>query len=337
MVTRNINFKTEVLPFLIPLLLLGVLVSTSKLSAFRADPSLISIGITIDALLTVPLIYFFLIRKKKISKHTVVIAFLIGLFVCYKVIPQEHQIILPVLSTWLLPILVVGIVTYMLINFRKARLNYKLNKDKQIDFYTTVKTVACDLLPNLIARIIATEIAVLYYGIIHWKRHSLDKGEFSIHKKSASISIFLGIMLIIGVETTVFHYILEQEGNPKAWLITFLSIYSLLQILGFLKSIMKRPIAFKENLLHLRYGILKETTIKLSNVKSIVLSSKNNHHGIRKLSIFGKYESTNVILTLKMPETLNSLYGFKKNFTKISIHVDEPQLFFKTLCESIDE
>ncbi|WP_282050405.1 hypothetical protein [Maribacter aquivivus] len=334
---RNIDFKNQVIPFLIPLALLSVLIFISKSTQFLANSSLISVGITIDLILTVPLIYFLLIRKKEIPNNTIVLALIIGLFICYKIIPAENQTVLPLLGTWLLPILEVGILVYILINLRKARLNYKQNRDNNIDFYTIVKTISQDLLPIFMARIIATEITVVYYGIINWKRRPLKNGEFSIHKKSTSISLLLGIMLIIGVETTVFHYILEQEGNPKAWLITFLSIYSLLQILGFLKSIIKRPISFEEDILHLRYGIMKETSIELNNIKSIVLSSKNKHQKTSRLSVFGKHESHNVILTLKKTEILYSLYGIKNNFTTISFHVDEPQKFFNKMCESIKE
>ncbi|WP_298325566.1 hypothetical protein [uncultured Dokdonia sp.] len=334
---RNIDFKNQVIPFLIPLALVSVLILFSKSTQFLANPSLISVGITIDLMLTVPLIYFFLIRKKEIPKQTVVLVVIICLFICYKIIPTENQTVLPFLGTWLLPILEIGIIAYILINLRKARLNYNKNRGNYIDFYTVVKTISQDLLPNFMARIIATEITVVYYGIIKWKRRPLKNGEFSIHKKSTSISILLGIMLIIGVETTVFHYILEQEGNPKAWLITFLSIYSLLQILGFLKSIIKRPISFEEDILHLRYGIIKETSIELSNIKSIVLSSKNKYQKGSRLSIFGKHENHNVTLTLKKIGILYSLYGIKNNFTTISFHVDEPQKFFNKMCESIKE
>ncbi|WP_299148382.1 hypothetical protein [uncultured Dokdonia sp.] len=334
---RNIDIKNQVIPFLIPLALLSLLIFTSKSNQFTANPSLISAWITIDLILTVPLIYFLLIRKKAVPKNTVVIALLIGLFICYKIIPAENQTVLPVLGTWLLPILEVGILVYILVNLRKARLNYRQNRDNHIDFYTTVKTISQDLLPKFMARIIATEITVVYYAIINWKRRPLKNGEFSIHKKSASISILLGIMLIIGVEATVFHYILEQEGNPKAWLITFLSIYTLLQILGLLKSIIKRPISFEEDILRLRYGIMKETSIELNNIKSIVLSSKNMRQKTSRLSIFGRYETHNVILTLKNTETLYSLYGIKNNYTTISFYVDEPQKFFNKMCESIEK
>lgn len=334
---KNIHFKNQVVPFLIPLALLSLLVLTSKATQFSVNPNLISLGITIDLILTVPLIYFLLIRNKEIPKNTVILTFVIGLFICYKIIPAEYQTVLPLLETWLLPILEVGIFAYLLINLRKVRLNYKQNNYKNIDFYTTAKKISQDLLPDFIARIIATEITVVYYGIMNWKRRPFKNYEFSIHKKSTSISLLLGIMLIIGVETTVFHYILKQEENPKAWLITIISIYSLVQILGFLKSIVKRPISFEEDILHLRYGIMKETSIELNNVKSIVLSSKNKHKQISRLSIFGKHESHNVILTLKNTEILYSLYGLKKKFTIISFHVDEPQKFFNKMCKSIKE
>jgi len=183
----------------------------------------------------------------------------------------------------------------------------------------------------------ATEISVIYYGLIHWKQKPAKDNEFSGYKKSTSVSMFLGIMLIIVIEAFVFHSILKKEGNPRAWFVSFLSIYSLIQILGFLKSLIKRPISFDGNVLNLRYGIMKETSINLNNISSVVLSSENKDKKISRLSIFGEHESHNVILTLKEDEILYCLYGYKKKYLKISFFVDEPKIFLDKVCESIKE
>ena len=332
----NITRK-QLLPLIVTVSLITFLIIIAKSSYFLATPRILSIGITLDLMLTVPLVYFLLIRKKAISRGAVSIVFAVCLFISFKIIPSKHQLVLPLLQTWLLPIAEIAIIGYILIKLRKARHNYQLKKTEHIDFHAAIKQVAGDILPNSIARILATEISVLYYGLAHWNRRSLEDEEFSNHKKSTSISIFWGIMLIISVETIVFHSILEQGGNSNVWPVTCLSIYSLLQILGFLKSLIKRPITFGSDQLFLRYGIMKETIIDLNNISSIALSSKALEDKMSYLSIFGKLESHNVIVYLKTEETLYGLYGIKKNYLTISFYVDEPQLFFNKACETIEQ
>ena len=333
---KTINLKHQIVPFLIPVILISLLVLTTRSSLFMAQPKLTSALITIDLILTIPFLYFLIIRKKKILIYTIIPAVGLGLFVCNKIIPLEHQIILPVLAKWLLPITETVVIGYILLHLKKARRKHLQRKGSRLDFYTTTKRIAEDILPSVIARIIATEIAVVYYSLFSWKKRPLNEGEFSNYKKSTTTSSLLGIMLIITVETFVFHYILKQQGATKVWGITLLSLYTLIQILGFLKSHIKRPITFKGNMLYLRYGIMKETSIHLDNISSIVLSS-NSTIPSNSLSIFGKHESYNVILILKQEETLYTLYGFKKKYLTISFFVDEPQLFFNKTCKSIKQ
>lgn len=79
---KTINFKHQIVPFLIPVTLISLLVLTTRSSLFMAQPKLTSALITTDLILTIPLLYFLLIRKKKISIYTIIPAVGVGLFVC---------------------------------------------------------------------------------------------------------------------------------------------------------------------------------------------------------------------------------------------------------------
>ena len=97
----------------------------------------------------------------------------------------------------------------------------------------------------------------------------------------------------------------------------------------------KRPIAIEEGELKLRYGLLSESTIKLENVASIELSTKpiEFDNETRKLSPLGEFESHNVVVQLKNENTLIGLYGFKKRYKTIALHIDKKEQF-KTRLEN---
>ena len=67
------------------------------------------------------------------------------------------------------------------------------------------------------------------------------------------------------------------------------------------------------------------------------LIRKINHNCVnletRKLSPLGDFESHNVVIQLKNENTLNRLYGFKKTYKTIALHIDEKEQF-KTRLEN---
>jgi hypothetical protein len=176
---------------------------------------------------------------------------------------------------------------------------------------------------------VATEIAVFYYGFIYWKKRKLEVNEFSYHKNSGTIGLLAAIIFIVAIETVTVHILLDKWSSIAAWIFTGLSVYSGIQIFGFLKSMFKRPIAIEGNTLYLRYGIMNEATIELNNIASIEISVKEIKLDTetRKLSFLGSLEPHNIMIKLKKEDTLTGLYGFRKTFKTLLLHIDKPNEF----------
>jgi len=289
------------------------------------NPNSISIGITFDLLLTVPVVYFLLIRKTKIPKTTVVPFLFIGMIVCSIILPHQNQYYLDFFKTWILPAVELAIVAYVIYKVSKAIKSYKLNKNESIDFFTTLKDTCYEILPKSMVIPVVTEIAVFYYGFIYWKKRKLNENEFSYHKDSGTISLLIAIILIVAIETVVLHSLLSKWSNIAAWILTFLSIYSGIQLFGFLKSMYKRPISIQNDKLFLRYGIMNETIIDLIDIDSIEVSSKDIelNKETRKLSFLGELENHNIVIHLKVENTLTGLYGIKRKYKNLAFHVDK--------------
>ncbi|MDD7887063.1 hypothetical protein [Flavivirga sp. 57AJ16] len=322
---KIINLQSKKIVFGLPLLIIGLMVFIVKSPMFQLNPDKLAIGVTFDLLLTAPFIYFLLIRKTNIPKTTMIPFIIFGMVICSVILPSENQHYLNLFKIWILPIIELSVLSFVIYNVRKGIKRYKEKKTYVSDFFSTLKNTCYDILPKPVVIPFVTEIAVFYYGFIYWKKRELNENEFSYHKNSGTIALLIAIILIVAIETVVLHIVLAKWSLIAAWILTCLSIYSGIQIFGFLKSMIKRPIAIEHNTLYLRYGIMNESTMDLKNIDSIEISSKDikNNKEIRKLSFLGELENHNVIITLKTEHTLIGLYGVKRKFKVLALHVDD--------------
>lgn len=308
--------------------LFGILIFIMK-SPFIQDNQALSLGISADLVLTVPLIYFLLIRKSEIPNTTVIPVMVVGLILGFYFLPKENQTYLALFKTWALPVIEVSALFFVIIKIRSAVKTYKGLKGVTPDFFNTLKNTCYEILPKRLAIPFATEIAVFYYGFINWRSRPLQENEFTYHKNSGTPALFGATILIIAVETFAIHFLLVQWNYVFAWVLTALSIYMAIQVLGFAKSLSKRPIAINQNSLTLKYGILNEAEIPFSDIEKIERSSKplEKNEFTKTLCPLGELESHNTIIHLKNENELIGLYGMKKKFKVISLFVDEPQDF----------
>lgn len=335
---RALHINRNLVNFGIPLGLLGTLILLMKSSFLNGNDTL-NFAITVDLLLTVPLVYFLLIRKSQIPKTTVFPVMIIGLLIGSYLLPEESQTYLDLFKNWALPVIELSILTFVIIKVRKAIKTYQKLKSKSPDFYETLKNVCSEILPKKLVLPFSTEVAAIYYGFINWKKRKLNENEFSYHKDSATISLLGATIFIIVIETFVLHILLSKWNNTIAWILTFLSIYSGIQLLGFLKSMSKRPILIKDDKLYLKYGIMNESTIDLKSIDSIEISSKDIelNKDTRKLSFLGELESHNIIIRLKQENELTGLYGIKRMYRNLAIHVDNKIEFTNRINNALQQ
>ncbi|WP_062056915.1 hypothetical protein [Aquimarina longa] len=331
------RLSNNLLVFGVPILLVISMILITRSKFYEVNPSILSIGISIDLLFTIPLIYYTLIRKKNIPKTTSIPLSVVGMIIGFYSIPLEHQFILQWVKTWIFPFVEIGIAIYVLYNVRKAIKKYKINATQRLDFFSILKKTCAEILPTRIASLLAMELAICYYGFIYWKKRALQKNEYSYHKNNGTISLLVAFIGIIGIETYILHIFLSKWSIIAAWVASILSIYSSIQIFGFLKSILKRPISIDKNTLYLRYGILNETQIDLHAIESVEISTKDIEFNseTRKLSPLGELEGHNIIITLNKVHILTGLYGTSKTFKTIAFFIDNKAQFKTELEEQI--
>ena len=323
------KFSSYFLIFTLPLAMICALAVLVSGPAFQENAQLLSKAVTFDLLIIIPSIYFLLINKTKIPKTTVIPVVILGLIVGKYVLPGEYHFYLDLFKKWALPVIEISVLAFVGMKVYKAIQTFKNNKTDEADFYTILKKTCGDILPGPAVIPVATEIAVFYYGFLNWRKKSFKENEFHYHRESGSVPLLFTIIFLIMVETVVLHILLALWNDTVAWILTLLSLYSLLQLFGFTRSIFKRPISIGSEQLFLRYGIMNEAVIDLREIAAVEISSRDIEANSKtaKLAFLGNLESHNLFLHLHRENTLTGLYGSKKKFKTIALHVDDKHRF----------
>jgi hypothetical protein len=293
----------------------------------------IPLAVSIDLLLIIPLVYGVLIRKTSIPKTTVVPVMVLGLLMGILLMPEKDQSYLMAFKTWALPLVELGLVSFIGYKMYRLRKTFVTQGAEQRDFFTNLIEACATVLPQRIVYPFATEIAVFYYGFFNWKKPKSDSSSFSYHKEGTHLSLFFGLLIIVGAEAVGLHFLLLKWSATAAWIATAISIYSALQVYGFARSLIYRPIMIQENGLLIRYGIMASTHIQISEIKEVVVTSSDLDPDKNRLYVspLGELGGHNVLINLHMPCSIRSIYGVKKQASSLVLHIDEPLRFQRTL------
>lgn len=333
--TLTQRFSTY-LVYLLPLsiFIFGVLMIQS--SAYQQNPELMSLAITVDFLLTAPLLHFLLIRKKDLPKITVISFIVIGTIVASFVLPEQDQFYLGQFKTWFIPVLELGVFTFLFIQIRKTVKAFKSQKNHSTDFIdvlrVSTKTALGESRP---AQLLATEVAVIYYALFRWKKTPLTEGvHFTNYRKNGASSLYIALICILGIEVLPMHILLEKWNVVVAWIFTFGGLYAMIQVLAHLKALKRRPIQFEDNQLVLRNGLMADTSIPYDQIEAFGFSNRKMtiDETTRALSILPDLDAHNLFIEVKTPGVIEGPYGSNHQYTRLLFFVDD-KMAFKDLLE----
>ncbi len=318
--------------FGIPTLMFLSLILLLFLPVFQQNPSSLAWAISLDFILTIPFVYFLLIRKRKdIPKITVVSLSIIGMITASLVIPAEHQSFLSSVKVFILPVLELILLSYLVFQARSIIQEFKIKKDNTLDFFDALNIACAKVLPSRAGKVLATEIALFYYLFFAKKNVCLNENEFSYYKKNGIrtvIGVFIGLVFI---ETGIVHILVDKWNGTVAWVLTGLGFYTAIQIIALLRSMNMRPIKidFTHQKIVFKYGFFCQTSVAFQEIKAIELCKKSlpSDNSITQFSPFGMLDNHNIILHLNSKHEIQKIYGLTKAFNSLAIYVDEAEEF----------
>ena len=317
--------------FLVPILMIFSMWILTKSTWFTNYPKQLSLGISIDLLFTMPLVHFFIIRKKKISKLTIASVFVLGLLTADFILPENYHSLLNIVKTYLLPILELTIFSFLVYKANQIYNNFKSHKNSNLDFYDAIQAACKAILPNKIAHLLATEIAVVYYAFFTWKKTELKENHFTNYRENGIKTLLYAFIFIIFIETFAIHNFIEKRSFIIAWILSFLSVYTALQFFALIKSLSKRSIYIDEikQKVVLRFGFFGFAEISFSEINSLEINNKDlpEDKSVLPFSPLGTLGGHNIIFHLKNNIQFEGLYGIKKESNKLAVFVDEKRKF----------
>ena len=323
---KVINLRNTLFLIPISILLFSFFLAKSKIASL--NPTLF-IGITYDMVILIPLTYFFAIRKTKIPRLTVISVFVLSYWAARFFLPDTGQSHLSIIGTYFFPILelfIMGFVIYNSYHIIKS-FNHTADKDILSAFGKATQNTLGD---NLISKLLAVEIATIYYAFFDWKTKKLTHNEFSYHIENGALGIWGALIFLIFIETFAIHLLLAQWNVVVAWVLFGISLYTAIQFFAHTKAMLKRPISIHNDTLVLRYGIFGNTKIPLSMIDKIEETSNFENQNYSKpvsISILEGVESYNLAIILKEEVEIEKIYTLKKKSDVILLHVDEKERF----------
>lgn len=301
----------------------------------QLDPKL-AMGITYDLTLVAPLLYLAVIWGKPIPKITVVPVFIIGLITAFQILPEGQLQHAKWLEQFVLPLVeltVISVVGYKV--FVGIKAYRKLKSDDQPDVFHLLQQAAIQVVgQERVAKVLATEMGMLYYGLFAWKKRAVPAHSFTSYKDNGSTAILGVIIFLVVVETVVLHIVLLPWQPIVAWIIFALSLYTGLQLLAHGKALRQRFTRLDGEGLYIKYGLAAEVHISLETIQEVILTTNDiDERGgkLQKIALLGDLEPHNVVLYLNEPVYIQKLYGMQRKGDVIACYIDNPEAFLQQL------
>lgn len=332
---RRFPFHLVYLGFVLCVLTVSFFIVRS--SAFAHNTDLLSLGVTLDLVLLIPGVYLLLAVSLGWRKLTVVPVFVLSLVSAHLLLPENGEGYLKYVELALAPI-ELFVLIYVAIKVRQIRKGYRRARAPEMEFQETLEGVLEKIIdqPRLV-KILATEVSFIHYGLFAWRkrpRYTTTDEIFTYDQKSG-LGLIVGVfMLLIAIEVPVLHYFIAMKFPVLAWVVTALGIYCVVFILADFNACRWRPIRVEGGHFHLVTGLRWRCTIPLSEIEKVEGNTFDieDKEGLLNAAVIG---NQNLIIHLKNTHTASGIYGFKKDFNRAAVTVDEPARLAAALSPGI--
>jgi len=302
---------------------------------FTQNPDVLALAVTMDMVIILPtFFYFWILRKSRLPTLAFVPVFILAIVIAGIILPAAQQTYLDLVKN-LIPLLEVLALGFLFIKIQAITKQYRANKATAI--YSTEALVASFqrvLGASTPANILVTELLLLYHAFGGWFKKFTSRDPehavFSYHRRVGYTAIMCVVTLILLVETTALHLLLQRWSALAAWIFTGLSLYSLLWLIGDYHAIRLHPIVLDETHLHLRIGMRWRATIPLNDIAEIQSPShrEKNADDYVSLTLFG---SPRLVIFLQQPIKIRGLFGIQKKTRRLALTIDDEKRFRQEL------
>jgi len=273
-VTRTLPFASRPgTGFLVSVaLLLTAALTILTLPGYRAAPTVIAPALLADLALGLPALgYLFLVRTGRRHPSILIPLGLLGLFLGRWWIPAEHLGVplgLDVLAAALEGTLLVVLV----LRLRAIRSAFRAARPRVPYPADALRHAFREVLGERLGAVLFSEAAVLWHAVAGWRSGSGPEAPgraFPGHRRNAYPAVLGALLMAIVVETGAVHLLVALWSEPVAWVLTIVSVYSVLWLLGDFNAARSMPSVLTDRTLHLRAGLRWSADIPRAGIVAI--------------------------------------------------------------------
>lgn len=174
---------------------------------------------------------------------------------------------------------------------------------------------------------LGTEVEILRYALLSWgSAPDVPAGMRALTaRKSGAVVALAALCVAVSVEAIAVHFLVRVASVRVAWLVTILSVVSLVWLVGFTRALVLRPTLLGADRLVVRIGLLWTLEIARGEIAHVAIgrgtAPANGTPGYARFSVLAQ---PNVLLTLHRPHEARGLYGKRRLVTRVGLFLDEP-------------
>jgi hypothetical protein len=307
--------------------------------AFSKNLSILALAVTVDIVAGIPLLfYIFVVRPSRLPALTLIPVFLLSVVLANKLLPPEGHTYLAVVEV-LLPIAEVVALSYAFLRLRAIYREYRRARAQERYFIDALETGARRVLGNLPAvNLLTTEFSLLFLAVGGWfmrfeTRHPGDR-VFTTYKQSLYPIIVPALLLLSIPETLLLHALVSRWSPTAAVVITILSIYTVVWLIGDFNATRLHPIVLATDTLYLRAGLRWRADIPIADIAGIHKIGPDDAKPADYVN-FAFAGEPQLMITLKRRTQVRGLFGIKKDVSHIGLFLDDVATFRHAVEEAV--
>ncbi|ASS76158.1 hypothetical protein CIG75_15240 [Tumebacillus algifaecis] len=323
-------------------LLLAILVVGADYAALQVavqypdDESAVVLGVALDLVLTIPLLYYFLVvRKQKKSWFAVLPVLFLGTLVGKYLLPASQQAFFDVLL-YLVPAIEALLLIFLLVKLRSLVKSMQAFQQTEFHWLDALrKALGATIGESRLLDFLVMDLGMIFYAFHFGKQKPAKYRSFTYHRDSSIKALVIVFVLLALLEAVLMHLVIEIWSVTAAWIATASSLYAIVGLVGYYNSFKHCPILVSDDAVYLRIGFSSHTLIAKHNIASvqpipISFEEKRDKHAFYAVLFF---EEPQLEIKLHEPVILHGPFGKKSRVTRVLLKVDEPLSFVQELEE----
>jgi len=279
---------------------------------FPVHPGLFTSAATFDLVVALPAAWWLLVVRPGIaSKRSILRAACIGVVVCALLFGARMRVLAIPIELLLL-----------VVAFRAGRAAMKAGGDADQRIRAACAGVFGD---NVAARVVATELSVLYSAFDPANR---EQG-FTHGQKAGWSAVAFALGLVTVAEAIPIEIWLSRFGAVFTAIAAGLHLYALLWLLGDARALRNRVTRIDGEVLRLRLGLRWQANIPREAIESVEVGPAPA--GSLRLKVLG---APNLVIRLRFPMEVRGPLGISRRSKTLAVQVDDPRGLAGALARS---